>query len=275
MTTPFFAEIPAALHSIFNGQNQWPDWREVWQPLSRLAEHLACTATFNIKGILKTGRPLTGTLILMPDGRWLSEDELCQAGMQLSWSKKGRPVLLNSNGDVVTDASILCAGAFFADDRIQIGQGVTVEPCAFLKGPIILEDYVEIRHGAYLRGNCFIGPESVVGHDTEVKNSIFMRGAKAGHFAYIGDSILGGNVNLGAGTKLANFRFTSGPVRIRIDKEIVNTGLQKMGAVLADGVQTGCNTVCNPGTIIGPKTLVYPNTTAGPGVIYETRIKIC
>lgn len=239
-----------------------------------LSEYLACIVNPNIKGRLKTGRPLTSNLVLMPQGQWLTEDELCQLGLKLSWSKKGRPVVLNPNGEVVTDASILCAGAIFADDRIQIGQGVTIEPCAFLKGPAILDDHVEIRHGAYLRGNCFIGAESVVGHDTEVKNSIFMRGAKAGHFAYIGDSILGRNVNLGAGTKLANFRFTSGTIRIKINKELMDTGLKKLGAVLADGVQTGCNTVCNPGTVIGPYSVIYPNTTAGPG-IYETRIKIC
>lgn len=274
MIPPFFAEIPEAIQSIFNDQTQWPDWHEVWQPLTRLSEYLAYTANFNIKDILRPGRPLTSTLVLMPHGQWLTEDELCQAGLQLSWSKKGRPVLLNSNGEVLVDASILCAGAFFADNHIQIGQGVTIEPCAFLKGPIILEDHVEIRHGAYLRGNCFIGSKSVVGHDTEVKNSIFMRSAKAGHFAYIGDSILGNGINLGAGTKLANFRFTSGTVRIKINKNIVNTGLKKMGAILADEVQTGCNTVCNPGTIIGRHSVVYPNTTAGPG-IYEACTKIC
>ncbi len=274
MRASFFAEIPAALAPIFNEKTQWPDWHDVWQPLARLSEYLAYTVNPNIKGKIRTGRPLTSTLVLMPQGQWLTEDELFQAGLKLSWSKKGRPVVLNSNEEVVTNASILCAGAIFADEHIQICQGVTIEPCAFLKGPIILNDHVEIRHGAYLRGNCFIGPESVVGHDTEVKNSIFMRGAKAGHFAYIGDSILGGNVNLGAGTKLANFRFTSGAVRIKINQEIVNTGLKKLGAILADGVQTGCNTVCNPGTVIGPHSVIYPNTTAGPG-IYETRIKIC
>ncbi|MEZ0328371.1 MAG: hypothetical protein ABWK15_02180 [Dissulfuribacterales bacterium] len=274
MTIPFFTEIPTTLHSIFNDLSQWPDWRDVWQPLARLSKHLTDTLNPNIKNRLRTGRPLTSTQVLMPDGQWLTEDELCQAGLKLSWSKRGRPVVLSSNREVISNASILCAGAIFADDRIQIGQGVTIEPCAFLKGPIILEDYVEIRHGAYLRGNCFIGPESVVGHDTEVKNSIFLRGAKAGHFAYIGDSILGCNVNLGAGTKLANFRFTSGTVRIKIEKMIIDTGLKKLGAVFADGVQTGCNTVCNPGTIIGPNTVVYPNTTAGPG-IYNSRTKIC
>jgi NDP-sugar pyrophosphorylase family protein len=274
MTIPFFAEIPSAITELFNGQAQWPDWQNVWEPLRRLSDYLHSTTQSNIEAIFETGRPLPHAMVLLPHGQWLSEAGLKQAGFCLGWSSKGRPVLKNEANETVLNASILCAGAIFADERIQIGHGVTVEPCAFLKGPIILEDHVEIRHGAYLRGNCFIGPESVVGHDTEVKNAIFMRGAKAGHFAYIGDSILGGNVNLGAGTKLANFRFTSGTVRIRINKNIVDTGLKKMGAVLADAVQTGCNTVCNPGTIIGPQSVVYPNTTAGPG-LYEARIKIC
>lgn len=274
MTTPFFTEIPYALSPIFRMQTQWPDWHDVWEPLANLSDYLNSIIAPNITGLIQLSRPLNHTMVFLPDGQWISEDSLPSLNLRITWSKKGRPMVMDSNGEALSDASILCAGAIFADERVQIGKGVTIEPCAFIKGPAILEDHVEIRHGAYLRGSCFIGPESVVGHDTEVKNSIFLRGAKAGHFAYIGDSILGSNVNLGAGTKLANFRFTSGPVRIKIKKILVDTGLKKLGAILGDGVQTGCNTVCNPGTIIGPKAVVYPNTTAGPG-IYEGRIKIC
>ena len=105
----------------------------------------------------------------------------------------------------------------------------------------------------------------MVGHVTEVKHSIFLDGAKAGHFAYVGDSILGNQVNLGAGTKLANLRFIKGDVPVAIPGSTVKTGLRKLGAILGDYVQTGCNTVTNPGTIMGRKSMVTPNTTVASG----------
>jgi NDP-sugar pyrophosphorylase family protein len=104
-----------------------------------------------------------------------------------------------------------------------------------------------------------------VGHVTEVKHSIFFNGAKAGHFAYLGDSILGNAVNLGAGTKLANLRFTGGEVPVRTPNGTMATGLKKLGAIMADEVQTGCNSVTNPGTLLGKKTMLLPNTTAPSG----------
>ena len=135
-----------------------------------------------------------------------------------------------------------------------------------IKSPAIIGDYSEIRQGAYLRGNCLIGKRCVVGHTTEVKHSIFLNDAKAGHFAYLGDSILGTNVNLGAGTKCANLRFFSGTVKLRTDSGMLDTGLNKLGALFGDGVQTGCNSVTSPGTLMGPDSLLMPNTTAPSGV---------
>ncbi|MCJ7603406.1 MAG: hypothetical protein MUO63_18140, partial [Desulfobulbaceae bacterium] len=111
-----------------------------------------------------------------------------------------------------------------------------------------------------------IGRRCVVGHVTEVKHTIFMDDAKAGHFAYLGDSILGNEVNLGAGTKLANLRFTPGNVKIRTANGPVDSGLRKFGAILGDFVQTGCNSVTNPGTLLGKKSLLLPNTTAPSGL---------
>lgn len=91
-------------------------------------------------------------------------------------------------------------------------------------------------------------------------------GAKAGHFAYIGDSILGNSVNLGAGTKLANFKLSGDEVVLSIDGERVRTGMRKLGALLGDGVQTGCNSVTSPGTVLGKKTFVYPCVSVRAGV---------
>ncbi len=102
-----------------------------------------------------------------------------------------------------------------------------------LKGPAVIGDHTEIRQGAYIRGYCLTGARCVIGHTTEVKHAVFLDDAKAGHFAYLGDSILGNRVNLGAGTKLANLRFHGDEVRIRTPDGQVPTGLRKFGAIMA------------------------------------------
>jgi UDP-N-acetylglucosamine diphosphorylase / glucose-1-phosphate thymidylyltransferase / UDP-N-acetylgalactosamine diphosphorylase / glucosamine-1-phosphate N-acetyltransferase / galactosamine-1-phosphate N-acetyltransferase len=155
--------------------------------------------------------------------------------------------------------------AHLIGDRIQIGEGTVVEPGAYIRGPAIIGKNCEIRHGAYLRGQVLVGDGCVVGHTTEVKGSIFLDGAKAGHFAYVGDSILGNGVNLGAGTKLANFKLTGDEVVVRVDGERVKTGMRKLGAILGDGCQTGCNSVTSPGTLLGKKSLVYPCVSVRAG----------
>ena len=168
-------------------------------------------------------------------------------------------------GDELPGASIIYAGAILVDSNIFIGKGTVIEPGALIKGPTIIGNQTEVRQGAYLRGSCLIGDRCVVGHTTEVKNAIMMNDAKAGHFAYIGDSILGNDVNLGAGTKLANLKIIDMPVILNIEGMIHKTGLRKFGAILGDNVQTGCNSVTSPGTLLGKGALVYPclNVPAG------------
>lgn len=152
-------------------------------------------------------------------------------------------------------------------ELITIGKGVTLEPTAYIKGPCIIGDNSTIRHGAYIRGNVIVGEDSVVGHTTEVKNSILMNKCHASHFAYIGDCILGNGVNLGAGTKCANLRLDNKPVSLTFDDAgQIQTGLRKFGAIMGDGCQTGCNSVTNPGTILGKNVYCYPCTNLS-GVI--------
>ena len=146
---------------------------------------------------------------------------------------------------------------------VTLGEGSVIEPGAYVRGPAWIGRDVEIRHGAYIRGQVVVGDGAVVGHATEVKGSIFLPGAKAGHFAYVGDSILGRDVNLGAGTKLANLRLAGDEVRVSAGGTLVPTGLRKLGAILGDGVQTGCNSVTNPGTILGRGSRVLPCVVAG------------
>ena len=146
------------------------------------------------------------------------------------------------------------------EGRIYVAEGAVVGPTAYVCGPTYIGPGAEVRHGAFVRGGLYLGAKAVCGHATEVKNSLFLDGAKAGHFAYVGDSVLGRNTNLGAGTKLANLKVDSGEVSI-CDPEtgaIVPTGLRKLGAILGDGAQTGCNAVLSPGTILCPGTVVLP-----------------
>lgn len=149
-------------------------------------------------------------------------------------------------------------GAILEGDGIFIAKGTVVEPTAYIKGPAIIGENTEIRHGAYLRGNVVAGANCVIGHATEVKNSIFLNGAKAGHFAYVGDSVLGSMVNLGAGTKLANLKIVMGDVVLRVDGAKIQSGYRKLGAILGDGCELGCNAVTSPGTILAPGSMVYP-----------------
>ncbi len=161
--------------------------------------------------------------------------------------------------------------AFIEGTGIVIEEGAKVEAFAFIKGPCFIGSGSEIRHGAYIRGNVFIGKDCVVGHSTEVKHSIFCDNAKAGHFNYIGDSILGNSVNLGAGTKIANLKITPGTVKLKINDNFYDSGLKKFGALLGDKTETGCNSVLNPGTLLATGSKVYPLSSVS-GVYLKKRI---
>lgn len=142
---------------------------------------------------------------------------------------------------------------------VHIEDGAKIEENTYIQGPTFIGTGAEVRFGAYIRGNVYVGAGAVVGHDTEVKHSVLFPGAKAAHFAYVGDSILGRAVNLGAGTKCANVRVDMGKkgLVVRIDGKSYETGLRKFGAIMGDEVSIGCNSVTNPGTLIGRESLVY------------------
>ncbi len=169
------------------------------------------------------------------------------------------------HGRELSDAAVIYAGAVFMDDLIHIAPGAKIEPGALLKGPSFIGPGSEVRQGAYLRGGCLIGRACVVGHTTEVKNSVMLDGAKAGHFAYLGDSILGREVNLGAGTKLANLKIIDRPFRIKVGDTTHTIERRKFGAIMGDSCETGCNSVTNPGAILGRRCLVTPCLAVPPG----------
>ncbi len=146
------------------------------------------------------------------------------------------------------------------EGSVYVAEGAAVAPFAYIQGPNFLAPGAEVRHGAFIRGSAYIGPKAVVGHTTEVKGSIFFDHAKAGHFAYVGDSILGHDINLGAGTKLANLKLKGDEVIVQhpTDTARVKSGLRKLGSLIGDRAQTGCNAVLSPGTILLPDTAVLP-----------------
>ncbi len=157
-------------------------------------------------------------------------------------------------------------------DRIVIGRGTRIHPTAVIEGPIFIGEGVTIRPGAFLRGGCWLADGVVVGANTEVKHSILFAGAKAPHLAYVGDSILGVGVNLGAGTVLSNFRHDGREIVIPSADGPLATGRRKLGAILGDGVRTGCNCVLHPGCMVGAATTLYPGVQLRPGVYGADRI---
>ena len=152
-------------------------------------------------------------------------------------------------------------GFFVRGEGIIIEASATVEAGAYLIGPCYIGPRAVVRSGAYVREYSWICADAVVGHATEVKHSVLLPGAKAPHFNYVGDSILGKDVNLGAGTKLSNLRNDGGEVHLRVDGERVASGLRKFGALLGEGAALGCNSVTNPGVVLGCNSVVWPNVT--------------
>lgn len=194
-------------------------------------------------------------------------------GLELPWDPLYRiPDLITKFvGSRQTIKGEVMDGAALSDRPIFIGEGARIEPGAYVMGPAYIGPGSVVRHGAYIRSNCLIFQGCIVGHASEIKNSIMLRGAKAPHFAYVGDSILGHRVNLGAGTKLSNLPITSGfgqrpSIKISIEAGVVDTGLTKLGAILGDDVETGCNVVLSPGVVIGQRSLVYPGVSLAKGL---------
>lgn len=142
--------------------------------------------------------------------------------------------------------------------NVFVGEDSIVHESAEIIGPAIIGKNCVIGHGSYLRENCLFGDGVHIGHGGEVKNSIFLNNAKAAHLNYIGDSIIGNNVNISGGAMIANYRLDKRSVGVRAGNQWVETGLQKFGAIIGDESIIGVNTVLNPGTVLGKKTIVYP-----------------
>ncbi|MBI5272930.1 MAG: UDP-N-acetylglucosamine diphosphorylase [Chlamydiia bacterium] len=151
-------------------------------------------------------------------------------------------------------------------ETISIGKGTVIEPGVYIQGPCIIGRGCILRSGAYVRDGVICGDHCAIGHGAEIKHSILLDSAAAAHFTYVGDSILGSKTNLGAGVKCANLRFDRREVSISLETGRVKSGLKKMGAIIGDQVQIGCNCVLNPGTLVGRGSVAHPLLNFG-GVI--------
>ncbi|MFN4131618.1 MAG: hypothetical protein ACK4GE_00900 [Caldimicrobium sp.] len=231
-----------------------------WEVLKELKEYLYSILS-PLPRLVPVETPLPKPLFITTEGMVIPYEEIIKVGTNYYF-----------RGEEIKGALIM-AGAFISGRKIYLGEKVIVEPFAYIEEPCYFSEGTKIRHSAYIRGSVYTGKGAVIGHTTEVKNSLFLRGAKAAHFAYVGDSILGAEVNLGAGTKLANLKFHGKEISIEIKGNKINTGLRKMGAILGDRVQTGCNSVLQPGTLIGKDSVVYPGVSA-PSGYYPPRKKI-
>jgi len=216
-----------------------------WEALTNISGYLAGSLKSNVQGVGCFTRPLPKTFVLY-------RGEVLESGFEIMEGDvtKGK-FLVRIGGEETNEAAVLYEGCILWDESIFIGPGAVVEPGALIKGPSAIGAQTEVRQGAYVRGKCIVGDGCIVGHTTEMKSSVMLNGSKAGHFAYIGDSILGAESNLGAGTKLANLKLDGRTVRVTVHGTLIDTNLRKFGAIIGDGVEIGCNTVTNPGTMLG------------------------
>lgn len=182
-------------------------------------------------------------------------------------------------GDIRAIIEII-SGSLPPDEYLEVGSGVLISrgarvaKSAYIEGPAIIMSGAEIRHSAYIRGSALIGRGAVVGNSSEVKNSILFDGAKAPHFNYVGDSILGCGAHLGAGAVTSNLRLDGGEVYIRLGGERIPTGARKLGAVIGDGAEIGCGAVLNPGSIIASGAVIYPNASVTGFIAAREKRKI-
>ena len=142
-------------------------------------------------------------------------------------------------------------------ENIWVAKSAKISPTASITGPVIIDENAEVRHCAFIRGKAIIGKNAVVGNSTELKNAILFNNVQVPHYNYVGDSILGYKAHMGAGSITSNVKSDKTNVQIK-GNETIDTNLRKVGAFLGDGVEVGCNSVLNPGTVIGRNSNIYP-----------------
>lgn len=156
-------------------------------------------------------------------------------------------------------------------EDVWIAKNATVAPTAYIHGPAIIGEKAEIRHCAFIRGKAIVGEGAVVGNSTELKNVILFNKVQVPHYNYVGDSILGYQSHMGAGSITSNVKSDKKLVIVKNGEQQIETGLKKFGAMLGDKVEVGCGSVLNPGTVIGKNTNIYPLSSVR-GVVTKNSI---
>lgn len=156
-------------------------------------------------------------------------------------------------------------------EDIWIARDALVYPTAWIAGPCIIGHKTEVRHCAFIRGNAIVGDNCVVGNSVELKNVILFDNVQTPHYNYVGDSVLGYRAHMGAGSITSNVKSDKTPVVVKDRERRLETGRKKFGAILGDGVEVGCNSVLNPGTVLGRGVSIYP-TSCVRGVVPEGHI---
>ncbi len=157
------------------------------------------------------------------------------------------------------------------EPQVWVHKTATVFPTAYLGAPCIIGPNTEVRHGAFVRGSALVGADCVVGNSVELKNVILFDHVQTPHYNYVGDSILGHYSHMGAGSITSNVKADKKLVVVHNGTEQIETGIKKFGAMLGDHVEVGCNSVCNPGTVVGRNSNIYP-TSCVRGVVPENSI---
>ena len=145
-------------------------------------------------------------------------------------------------------------------ENVWVAKSANVYPTAYINGPAIIDEEAEIRHCAFIRGNAIVGKHAVVGNSTELKNVVLFNNVQVPHYNYVGDSILGYKAHMGAGSITSNVKSDKTLVVVKTKNGSIETGLKKFGAMLGDRVEVGCNSVLNPGSVIGRDTNIYPTS---------------
>lgn len=163
-------------------------------------------------------------------------------------------------------------------ENVWIAKSATIYPTAHINGPCIIDEEAEVRHCAFIRGNAIVGKHAVVGNSTELKNVVLFNNVQVPHYNYVGDSILGYKSHMGAGSITSNVKSDKTLVWVHTKEGDIETGLKKFGAMLGDFVEVGCNSVLNPGTVIGKHTNIYPTSMVRGFIpansIYKTKTEI-
>lgn len=157
------------------------------------------------------------------------------------------------------------------NENVWVARDAEIFPSAYIGAPCIIDHGAQVRHCAFIRGSAIVGKNAVVGNSTELKNVVLFDGVQTPHYNYVGDSVLGYKAHMGAGSITSNVKSDKTLVVIKNGNELIETGRKKVGAILGDYVEIGCNSVLNPGTVLGRHSSVYP-TSCVRGVIPENSI---